>query len=345
MNPSVGQFSTQLPWNYITKYHEGVVIQKDGVMQRTFAFRAPDTDSSSAFEVNGVCVRVNDFAKRLGSGWAFQVEAQRFYTREYPAAKFEYGAGSFDTLAAYLVDREREESFKAYGAHYESSYYITFIYKPFSENVKKLTKLFIRSGADNDESGKNIRENVETFVTETNNVVAVLANDILIEPLNNVETVTYLHSSVSLKRFELDFPRTSIFLDRILPDSDLITSLTMKLDEYYIPIVGVYDFPDATYPAILDALNRARLEYRWVSRYISTDKAEGKAEATKKEKAHRGSRKSFLQTFVETTSGETCAGAESRRGREGSRQHRGGYRDRNRRGGAGVLYELRDGVG
>jgi type IV secretion system protein VirB4 len=66
----------------------------------------------------------------------------------------------------------------------------------------------------------------------------------------------------------------------------------------------VNDFPEETYPAILDGLNRARLEYRWVSRYICMGKEEGKKEAQKKEKAHRGNRKTFFQTFAESTSGE-----------------------------------------
>jgi type IV secretion system protein VirB4 len=126
----------------------------------------------------------------------------------------------------------------------------------------------------------------------------------LLAPLSNEETVAYLHSSISLNRHPIHFPATQILLDRILPDSPLITSLTMKLGEFFIPIIGVNDFPEETYPAILDDLNRARLEYRWVSRYICLDKEEGKKEARKKEKSHRGSRKTFLQTFAESTSGE-----------------------------------------
>ena len=49
-------------------------------------------------------------------------------------------------------------------------------------------------------------------------------------------------------------------LDRILPDSELINSLTLRLGGYYIPIIGVNDFPEETYPAILEYLNRTRME-------------------------------------------------------------------------------------
>ena len=307
MSVSSAPFYTQLPWNFITKFHEGVVIQKDGMLQRSFVYRAPDVDSCGEFEINGLCLRVNDFAKRLGSGWAFFVEAQRFYTREYPAASA-YRSGGFERLSGYLIDREREEAFGAAGRHFESSYFLTFSWRPPFEGVKKLTSMFVESAAAGGNSA-SIKENVAYFVNETDAVVALLALGMRIAPLSNEETAAYLHSAVSLKRHYLRFPHTQIFLDRILPDSALVTSLTMKLGEHYIPVIGINDFPDETYPAMLEALNRARLEYRWVSRYICLDKEEGKKEAQKKEKAHRGSRKTFLQTFAESTSGSSGSAA------------------------------------
>ncbi|MDR1211812.1 MAG: DUF87 domain-containing protein [Spirochaetaceae bacterium] len=297
MSESTGLFYTQLPWNFITRFHEGVVVQKDGILQRTFAYRAPDLDSVDAFTVDSLALRVNDFAKRLGTGWAFQVEAQRFFTREYPGADFTYRSGGFASLAPYLIDREREEAFRAAGKHFESSYFITFIWKPPSENARKLAKLFIRAGENASSGGEGVRENVAYFVSETNAVVGVLGRGMLIAPLTNEETVAYLHASVSFNRHPIRFPVTQILLDRILPDSELVTSLTMKLGDYWIPIIGVNDFPEATYPAILDGLNRARLEYRWVSRYICLGKEDGKKEAKKKEKGHGGKETSAFQSL------------------------------------------------
>ena len=291
-------FYQHLPWNYITKYHEGVVIQKNGNLQRTFEYRAPDIDSSGDVEVNALSLRVNEFAKRLGSGWAFHLEAQRCQIQDYPET-------CFDTLAPYLVDREREASFKSAGRHFESIYFLTFTWRPPSESVKKITEMFIQSGNDSDESS-GIKQNVEFFVNETNSVIGLLAADLWLKPLDNEETVMYLHSTISFNRHPIRFNHTRILLDRILPDSELDTTPTMKLGENFIPIVGVNDFPEESYPAILDSLNRARLEYRWVTRYICLDKEEGKKEAKKKEKHHIGSRTTFFQSFMASTSGEAA---------------------------------------
>jgi len=295
LSDSAGKFSELLPWSFITKFHEGVVVQKDGILQRTFAYRAPDIDSSGPVEINALALRVNDFSKRLGSGWAFQLEAQRFQLQDYPRSEF-------DSLAPYLIDREREASFSSAGRHFDSCYYLTFIWKPPSESMKKLTSMFIQSGSGGE--GAGIKQNVEFFVNESNSVASLLAGDLLLEPLDNDETILFLHSSISFNKHPIYFPHTRIFLDRLLPDSELENLMPMKLGDFYIPIIGINDFPDESYPAILDTLNRARLEYRWVTRYICLDKEEGVKEARKKEKAHRGSRKTFLQTFAESTSGE-----------------------------------------
>ena len=295
---STGFFYQLLPWNFITKFHEGVVVHKDGLLQRTFEYRAPDLDSSGPFAINSICIRVNDFAKRLGSGWAFHFEARRLYTQEYPDS-------DFDLLAPYLIDRERASAFRAAGRHFESLYYLTFTWRPPSQNMKKLASMFIQSG---DGTTQSIKQNVEHFVNETDAVAAVLAQGMFLSPLNNEETVLYLHSTVSLSRHHIRFPHTQILLDRILPDMELDTSLTMRLGQHFIPIIGVNDFPEETYPAILEGLNRQRLEYRWVSRYICLDKEEGKKEAQKKEKTHRGNQKTFLQAFAESTSGQASPG-------------------------------------
>jgi type IV secretion system protein VirB4 len=69
----------------------------------------------------------------------------------------------------------------------------------------------------------------------------------------------------------------------------------MRLGDQWIPIIGVYDFPDETYPAILDSLNRLQLEYRWVTRYVCLGREDGLREAKKKEKSHRGNRASIFQ--------------------------------------------------
>jgi hypothetical protein len=133
-----------LPWAALVD--EGVVLNKDGSFQRTAKFRGPDLDSAVPAELVGVAGRLNNAFRRLGSGWCVFVEAQRHAAGRYPD-------GQFPDVASALVDLERREEFEEEGAHYESSYFVTFLFLPPAEDAARAERLLYegrdrKEGAD-----------------------------------------------------------------------------------------------------------------------------------------------------------------------------------------------------
>src|SRR5258707_850930 len=120
-NRTFNRLADFLPWAALVD--EGIVLNKDGSFQRTARFRGPDLDSAVPAELVGVAGRLNNALRRLGSGWAVFVEAER-----HPASK--YPEGSFPDVASALVDVERRAQFEQEGAHFESSHFLTFLYLP-----------------------------------------------------------------------------------------------------------------------------------------------------------------------------------------------------------------------
>ena len=117
-----------LPWAALVD--EGIVLNKDGSFQRTARFRGPDLDSSVPAELVAVAGRLNNALRRLGSGWAVFVEAQRYQSNAYPPS-------SCLDVASALVDAERRAQFEEEGAHYESAYFLTFLYLPPAEDAAR----------------------------------------------------------------------------------------------------------------------------------------------------------------------------------------------------------------
>ena len=122
-----------LPWAALVA--PGVVLNKDGGFQRTARFRGPDLDSATPAELVATTSRLNNALRRLGSGWAIFVEAQRHAAGGYPG-------GRFPDVASALVDAERQaqfdsESDTANGGHFESSYYLTLVWLPPAEEAAK----------------------------------------------------------------------------------------------------------------------------------------------------------------------------------------------------------------
>src|ERR1700757_2669563 len=75
-----------LPWAALVR--EGVVLNKDGAFQRTARFRGPDLDSATPAELVAITGRLNNALRRLGSGWAIFIEAQRQAANWYPSNRF-----------------------------------------------------------------------------------------------------------------------------------------------------------------------------------------------------------------------------------------------------------------
>jgi type IV secretory pathway VirB4 component len=117
-----------LPW--VALVAKGVVLNKDGSFQRSARFRGPDLDSATPAELVAVTARLNNALRRLGSGWAVFVEAQRVPARNYPESAFP------DPVSA-LVDRERREQFREAGAHFESGYYLTLLWMPPAQDTAR----------------------------------------------------------------------------------------------------------------------------------------------------------------------------------------------------------------
>lgn len=287
-----------LPWSFYIKKERWVtseikdelciIVHKDGCLQITFGFRGQDLDSCTPYYINGVAAQFNECVKRLGDGWAVSVEAQRFMSREYPQS-------SFNNLTAFLVDSERSEDFQSYGEHYDSSYYLTFVYKPEIEINRKLFGFFMVEAGYSKAMDKEIND----FLKTVERMTGVLENKMIIRPLDCYETVAYLHSTVSMKRYPFILPDHFMFLDSFISDESLEIGQTCKLGDNYIPILVIQDFPMETYPSILHDLNKAEVEYRWSSRFFPLGKQEALKELDKWQARHHGNQKSNKQLIGE----------------------------------------------
>src|SRR3546814_20332018 len=75
-----------LPWAALVA--PGVVLNKDGSLQRSFRFRGPDMESATEAELIASCARLNNVLRRFGSGWSLFFEAERHEAPGYPESAF-----------------------------------------------------------------------------------------------------------------------------------------------------------------------------------------------------------------------------------------------------------------
>jgi type IV secretion/conjugal transfer VirB4 family ATPase len=291
---SISHLVDFLPWAALVD--EGIVLNKDGSFQRTAKFRGPDLDSAVPAELVGVAGRLNNALRRLGSGWAFFVEAQRHPANQYPE-------GYFPDVASAMVDAERRAQFEEEGAHYESNYFLTFLYLPPPEDTAR-AEGFLYEGRDRRRDA-DARQVQRGFVDRTDRVLGLVEGFMPeLRWIDDEETLTYLHSTVSTKRQRVRVPEIPMYLDAVLADQPLTGGLEPMLGNSHLRVLTIVGFPTVTTPGILDELNRLAFPYRWSTRAIMLDKTDATRLLTKIRRQWFAKRKSIAAILKEVMTNE-----------------------------------------
>ncbi|WP_297926961.1 conjugal transfer protein TrbE [Metallibacterium sp.] len=278
-----------LPWAGLVA--PGVLLNKDGSFQRTARFRGPDLDSATESELVATSARLNNALRRLGSGWALFVEAERREAADYPRS-------AFPEPLSWLVDAERRAAFEEAGSHYESAYHLTLLHlSPEEAKARAATLLYENTR----QRGVDWRARLETFVSETERFFGLLEGVMPeIAWLDDGDTLTYLHGTVSTRRHPVAVPEVPFHLDALLADEPLTGGLAPMLGTQHLRVVTVRGFPTSTWPGLLDDLNRLGFAYRWSTRFLCLDKAEAERELTRLRRQWFAKRKNVVALLRET---------------------------------------------
>lgn len=220
------QLADWLPWAGLVA--PGVVLNKDGAFQRTLRFRGPDLDSATQSELVATSARLNNALRRLGSGWALFIEAERLAAADYPDS-------DFPESLSWLVDEERRAAFEAQGSHFESTYHLTLLYLPPEESRSRAAGLLYEHRT---QRGIDWRERLAAFIAESDRFFDLL-DGVMPELtwLDDSQTLTYLHATVSPHRQQVAVPEVPFHLDALLADSPLATGLAPRLGEQHLRVL------------------------------------------------------------------------------------------------------------
>lgn len=299
------RLADHLPWAALVA--PGIVLNKDGSLQRSFRFRGPDLESATQSELIAACARVNNVVRRFGSGWAMFFEAERFRAPGYPRS-------DFPDDATWLVDEERRAQFESGGAvadagkrfqrrHFETGYTVTLLYMPPADRVAGAERVLIET--PDDKKTRDWRYELAAFQTETDRAYDLLGQVLAdIAPLGDAELLTYLHGTISGKRHGIAVPETPIYLDAVLADTPLRGGLDPMLGDAHLRCLTVLGFPGTTQPGLLDALNHLEFPYRWMTRFIALDKTRATKALTNLRRQWFNKRKSISQFLREVMHNE-----------------------------------------
>ncbi len=278
-----------LPWAALVA--SGVVLNKDGSFQRSFRFRGPDLESATEAELISACARANNVLKRFGSGWALFFDAERREAAAYPES-------DFPDAASWLVDQERRAAFLGQAAHFESRYHLTLVWLPAPDSAEAAGRSLVER--PDAEKGRDWRAALAHFIAETDRALDLFASFMPeVHALDDGETLTFLHGTISTRQQTVAVPGTPIYLDALLADTPLTGGLEPRLGDHHLRTLTILGFPSVSRPGILDALNHQDFAYRWVTRFIVLDKGDATKALTKIRRQWFNKRKSITALLRE----------------------------------------------
>jgi len=277
-----------LPWALLVG--PGVVLNKDGSFQKTARFRGPDVRSSTAEELVSFVARANNVFRRLGSGWAIYIEAERKEVTDYPS-------GVFDDDLSRLVDSERAAAFEQAASQFETVHHFTLQWTPAPDSSRKASAFFFeldsakpqtaKANAKSRKVGGAIDRQValdalEQFTTSCDHAFSLFAAVVAeFHQLDDDETLTYLKRTVSSSPTAIRAPAAAAFIDGLICDAPLIGGVAPMLGDRHLRLLTIKGFPPFTNPGVLDDLNALGMPYRWMTRHLCLDRGEAERELTK----------------------------------------------------------------
>lgn len=282
-----------LPWAALVG--PGIILNKDGSFQRTAKFRGPDLDSSVPSELSAISQRLSSAFRRLGERWTLFIEAQRLPATSYPVS-------TFADPASAMVEAERRAEFEADGAHFESAYFLTFAYLP-AEDTTKTGESWLFEGTGT--TGRQAWELVSAFREQSDRVLAQFEGFMPdCRWLDDTETLTFLHSTVSTRRHRVAMPDTPMHVDVLLADEALTGGVAPMLGASHLRVLTISAFPAFTLPGILDDLNRLGFAYRWSTRAVLMDKTRAQQVLSRIRRQWFAKRKSLAAILKEVMTNE-----------------------------------------
>jgi type IV secretion system protein VirB4 len=290
------QLKYYCPWSvFCGKPDEGIVLLKGGALMRSYSYICPDLGSASVDSIASVSWYFNETVKSMGGDWCAHFETQRGLTTEYPGA-------SWSNIAGYLIDCKRRETFTSMDAHFVNRYYLTLTKKLPGAVYSKVTNILYKKNTGEGEGFYNreiINKEIQNFRSQCEAAVSRLSGRIIINPLDDNQTASYLHSAASTGFNSISAMPRPAFIDSFITDVDLDIATTLKLGNYYIPVIGIKNFPQNTFPSMLNQLNSSEIEYRWSIRWIARDKADSAKDIERYQKRFYGSRKTWGTALFE----------------------------------------------
>lgn len=245
-----------LPWGYFVR--PGVVLLKDGALQRAYRVRGRDVSSATYAELNALPQRFTRATHPIHTRWLFHFDALRRRSYDY------LSPGAFPDRVTWGIDRERERQYAGSGRKYETEVVFTVTCRPPADQSASLRRLLVRGESESTPWEAHLAR----FIEESDQLAGQLHGLLGLEPIGSDEFLTHLHTCVTGLEHRVLAPEDASHLDWVLASQEMTRGTRPRIGDKHIYVVSIFGFPPQSWSGILDPLTKLGAAYRWSTRII-----------------------------------------------------------------------------
>ena len=252
--------------NYFGCVEDGIILNSDGSLMKSFYYYCPDLESSLDIERHNLAVRINGIFAKLNTGWTINIDTARIPVTGY-TMKDDYE----NALLKYF-EQQRKENFFAGNTYFETVYALTFVYKPTIIQGNKFKKLFIEGDEGKADQSRNMQDILSDFKSKTEEIKQdLISTGLIVQEMSSDELKRFLQFCITGNNLAVHTPNERCFLNYVLGAYDFQAGLKPKIDNKHIGVVSIVGYPKIGFSGVLDSLNTLPFSYRVSNRFIVLD--------------------------------------------------------------------------
>lgn len=249
--------------NYFEFLDEGVLFNRDGSLLGCFYYCGPDMDSSLGLEEDLLSSQVQGVFQTFGNGWSVNVDLIRVPALDYPKTHY------FNNPTSVLIEKSRCLEYERQGEHFENIYTISFCYLPSVVDNKTMNNFLVKNAPQEETTSLDFI--IGIFNQKLAEFQGNIANKIRIKRMSSAEMMTFLNRCICGEKHQVPVPQPPCYLNHYLGAHEFIGGHELMIDDHYIGVITLTQFPYESYSGILNILSTLPFEYRFSSRFLFYD--------------------------------------------------------------------------
>jgi type IV secretion system protein VirB4 len=285
---------------------DGVILNSDAGMMKSWRIRGRDMESCSSAELAAQSRRLNDVVRRLPEGWMLHVDSIRRPAIGYPMNS------RFPDRTSWLIDEERRADYSRTDAHFVSQEILTATYLCERDQAAKAWRFFMDSDARDPREGTRLvmMEALREFERGIDLIEQGFREDLSPVPLQCrlvdhpggawLEDPQLRHLIFCATGIDVPIHAKPVKteLAPVVGAQHLRNGDRLLIGNKVVAVLSLEDTPSHSHPGILDILNQQACSYRVSSRFILMDKLAAQKEIAIARRKHHQGRKSVAAQLM-----------------------------------------------